>query len=376
MTDALHALLVWQDRVDELADAATDGLLPGRPHTLFERVEARAASGHTGAQAFFEAARTPPPWLEPARFERGRRIVVELGTELALVLVTGALLEGYASPSLATPLLRTGRLKTDAAHRLYETGHVLHNARAPGALEPGALGWRTVLQVRLLHSTVRRALESSGYVGPDGGRAIHQLDMAHTATAFSHKGPTRLAQLGIQLTHRELDAVQHFFARVHHLHGVDRALLPDSPEETALLADVLDERFVLGFPGGRDLARAALADLAHRPPLFLPETALATLTCRSMNPATAAAWGIEADPQWERLLAAGATVQQGVTAAWRRSHVVRALRARLSVGLYGRTLMGALGASPQERAFGEIAGETDGLGPGLELPTRVRAVAM
>ena len=43
------ALLVWQDRVDPLADDATLGIHPGPPRALYEQVAARAAAGHAGA---------------------------------------------------------------------------------------------------------------------------------------------------------------------------------------------------------------------------------------------------------------------------------------------------------------------------------------
>lgn len=371
----IAALRPWQQEVDPLADAATAGLGPTRPQQLLQAVEARAAQGHTGARRFLDQTRMLPDWADAQQLERGRRIVVELGTELALVLITGALLEGYASPSLATPLLRTGRLKSDAARRLYETGQMVHNARAPGGLAPDGIGRRTVLQVRLLHSTVRRALESRGYVGPDGGRAIHQLDMAHTATAFSHKGPTRLARLGIALTRDELADVQHFWRVVNHLHGVDPALLPETPEQTAALADVLDNWRFTDFPPGGELARAALASLAGQPPFFLPEAALATLTARFLGSHRAETWQLRPDPRWARILDIGAWAESHATGAWRGSPALRALRARLNVALYGRTLRDALGAHAADRAFGPIAGEEARWGPGLEAPAALRRLA-
>jgi hypothetical protein len=371
----IAALRPYQQRVDPLADAATDGLGPTRPQHLLQAVEARADQGHAGARRFLDQTRMLPDWACSTQLERGRRIVVELGTELALVLITGALLEGYASPSLATPLLRTGRLKSDAARRLYETGQMVHNARAPGGLAPDGIGRRTVLQVRLLHSTVRRALESRGYVGPDGGRAIHQLDMAHTATAFSHKGPTRLDRLGVRLTRDELADVQHFWRVVNHLHGVDPALLPGTPEQTAALADFLDDWRFTDFPPGGELARAALRSLAGQPPFFLPEAALTTLTVRFLDDARSAAWQLHPDPRWARLLDLGAWAERRATGAWRGSPALRAVRARLNVALYGRTLRDALGADAANRAFGPIAGEEARWGPGLEAPAALRALA-
>jgi len=361
------SLAPWQEVVDELADRAVDGLRPGPPQHLLDTVNQRAAKGHDGARAFIEATRSMPDFCDTDAFERGRRLVVGLGTELALVLVTGALVEGYASPSLSTPLLATGRLRSDAARRLYETGQMVHNARAPGALAPDGIGRRTILQVRLLHATVRRMLHTRGYVGPDGGRAIHQLDMAHTATAFSHKGPTRLAQLGIVLTAGERDDMHHFWRVVNHLHGTHPDLLPESPAETAALSDFLDDwRFSLDFAEGADLAHSALRSISGQPPFFLPYEALGTLARRCMSPIQADAWDLPDHPHWGRLLDALAQGEAAFTPAWRRLSGLRRARARANVALYGRTLRSRLGPDPSQRAFGGIAGEEAWLGPGLE----------
>ncbi len=360
-------LTPWQQTVDSLADKAVEGLNPGPPQQLLASVEQRAERGHAGARRFLDATRDMPAFCDLDTYERGRRLVVGLGTELALVLVTGALVSGYASRSLSTPLLATGRLRSDAAKRLYETGQMVHNARSPGGLAPNGIGRRIILQVRLLHAAVRLRLESSGYVGPDGGRAIHQLDMAHTATAFSHKGPTALAQLGIVLTPAERDDMHHFWRVVNHLHGVDLALLPETPDETAVLSDFLDEwRYSYDFTEGAELAHAALKSLAGLPPFFLPYNALGTLARRCMSPTQADAWNMPDHPTWGRLLDGIASGQAALTTVWRGLPTVQRARARANVALYGRTLRAHLGPNASERAFGMIAGEEAWLGPGLE----------
>jgi hypothetical protein len=369
MTWTRAQLLPWQDRVDDLADAATEGLGPARPADLYAAVEERVQQGHPGARDLWAATRQLPPWTNPDALEAGRRLMVELGIELALVLTTGGLIEGYTVPSLSTPLLRTGRLKTDAARRLYETGQMVHNARAPGGLAPDGIGRRTILQVRILHSVVRQHLERHGYVGPDGGRALHQLDMAHTATAFSHKGPTKLSRLGVVLAADEQAAIHHFFRVVNHLHGVDAALLPETPAETAELSAFLDAwRFDLSFAPGAELARSAIRSLALQPPFYLPEEAISTLSRRCMSAEQADLWGLSNDPRWNRAFDALVRTNTVITALWRRSPGLGRLRARANVALYGRTLVAQLGADPSARAFGLVAGEENRFGPGLERP--------
>ena len=360
-------LLPWQDRVDDLADHATDGLGPAPPQQLYATVRERAEEGHPGARAFFAATRDLPSWCDGASLERGRRLVVELGVELALMLTAGGLIEGYASPSLSTPLVRTGRLRTDTSRRLYETGQMVHNARAPGGLAPDGVGRRTILQVRLLHSVIRRMLEARGYRGPDGGRAIHQLDMAHTALAFGHKGPSKLARVGIELTDAEHADIHHFFRVVNALHGVDPVLLPETPAESAALCDLLDAwRFDLDYADGAELARAAIHSLADQPPFYLPKEALGTLARRSMSEAQADRWQLTNDPFWHTVFDGLSRGSRLLTTVWRHVPGVGHLRARAGVALYGRTLVARLGPDPSARAFGLVAGEEHRFGPGLE----------
>jgi hypothetical protein len=370
------ALEPYQQAVDELADAATVGMRPRRPVDLLSAVEARAQAGHPGAQAFLAAANQAPSWLHPAALERGRQLLVELATESSTVLLTGALLDGYASPSLTLPLLHTGRLQGDAARRLFETGQVLHNCRSPGGLAVGGIGHRSILQVRLLHSTVRHHLESRGYVGPDGGRAIHFLDMAHTALGFSHRGTHRLSALGIRLTTGEIADVQHFWRVVHHYHGVPHELLPDNETDTHNLNEFLDTwRFSDTFLDGAPLARAALRALAGRPPLFLPEAALHTLTTQFIGTTRALAWGLQPDPTWERALRACASTEAALLPLYRHLPGARPLRARLNVALHTRSLQRHLGQGPEDRAFGPIHGENERYGPGLEAPFQGKRLA-
>jgi hypothetical protein len=372
----VSALSAWMERGDPPADAVVGALEPGRPQGLLRQVEARAAAGDPACSAFLDAAATPLPWLDPARFERGRRLVVGLGTQLALVLTVGSLVEGYASPTLAAPLAHTGRLVHDARRRLYETGQMVHNARAPGAMKPGGVGWRNVLQVRLLHAWIRQHLVARGWRGPDGGAPLHQLDLLHTSTGFSHKPMRNLARIGIVLSDEQCADLHHFWRVVHTRLGVDAALLTASVPEEAALSRALDAaRFAPEHPHARPLARATLEALAGEPPFFLPAEALAAISRRCMDDALADALGLPAAGPWAAGVRAVRSLNPTLMAAHRRVPALWAVRSRMNVALYGHTLVARLGRRPADRAFGPVAGERGPWPFGLEPPFSGRDAA-
>jgi hypothetical protein len=161
--------------------------------------------------------------------------------------------------------------------------------------------------------------------------------------------------------------MHHFWRVVNHLHGTHPDLLPETPEQTAELSNLLDEwRYCLDFAGGAQLAHSALKSLAGEPPFFLPYVALGTLSRRCMSAAQADAWKLPNHAGWGRALDALRHGEAMLLPVWRRLANVRRARARASVALYGRTLRARLGPNPEQRAFGQIAGEEAWLGPGLE----------
>jgi hypothetical protein len=372
----MAALAPWMERGDPLADAVVAPLRPGRPQSLLRQVRAKASAGDPACRRFLEDAARPLPWVDGARFERGRRLVVGLGTQLGLVLTVGSLVQGYASPSLAAPLAHTGRLVDDARRRLYETGQMVHNARAPGGMRPGAVGWCTVVQVRLLHAWIRGHLLARGWRGPDGGAPLHQLDMLHTSTGFSFKSMENLGRVGTVLSPHERADLHHFWRVLHVRVGVDESLLPTCPETEAELSRALDAaRFVPDNPHARPLALATLQALAGEPPFFLPVEALAAVSRRCMGDALADAMGLPQAGPWAQAVRAVGTLGPGLMAVHRHVPVIRAMRSRVNVALYGHTLVARLGPRPEQRAFGAVAGEAGPWPFGLEPPLSGRSAA-
>ncbi|MCR9160851.1 MAG: oxygenase MpaB family protein [Nannocystaceae bacterium] len=350
------ALLAFTRRTDPLAEAAVQGLPRLRPYQLLDAVEDEARAGSVAARRFVEAAFSTPAWVDFDLVERGAEVSRTHGFAHLLALNFGALLEGYASHSLAAPLVATGRLRQDTRKRLYETGQVFHNGRQQGALRPGQAGHRSILAVRLLHAMVRRHLVRVGYESPDGGAFVHQLDMAHTAVQVCHVGRRGLTRLGVDLPGEDIDALHHFARLVHTWHGVDAQLLPETPQESAALHRRLaDLRYDPSNPAAKPLVHAALDAMAHAPPFFLPRGVLAAVTRLLIGDALADAWALGDPGPWRRGVDAIIATSRSASRLARASPRMLAPPLRWAQeSVYVHTLARGLGAAPK-RAFGPLA---------------------
>ncbi len=356
-----RTLLEFARCTDPLAEAAVAGLPRLRPYALLDAVERAAADGHEGADRFLDAAWTVPRWVDFDVVERGAEVSRTHGFAHLLALNFGSLLEGYASHSLAAPLIATGRLRQDTRKRLYETGQVFHNGRQAGALRPGAPGHRSILAVRLLHAMVRSHLTRIGYETPDGGAFIHQLDMAHTAVQICHVGRRGMSRLGVDLSSEDTKALHHFTRLVHTWHGVEQALLPSTPEETATLhARLAALRYEPDNPAARPLVHCALDAMAHAPPFFLPRPVLAAITRELLGDELADIWEIGAPGRWRHGVHAVTTASRSVSRLARYAPRVLAPPLRWAQeSMYMHTLARGLGA-PTQRAFGTLADHRGG----------------
>lgn len=349
-------LLAFAHRTDPLAEQAVEGLPRLRPYQLLSAVEEKAVSGHTPARRFLEAAFTVPKWVDFDRVERGAAVSRTHGFAHLLALNFGALLEGYASHSLAAPLVATGRLRQDTRKRLFETGQVFHNGRQEGALRPGEAGHRSILAVRLLHAMVRRHLVRVGYGSPDGGAFVHQLDMAHTAVQVCHVGRRGLGRLGVDLPREDIEALHHFTRLVHTWHGVDARLLPATVEDSAALhARLAELRYDPSNPAAQPLVHAAIDAMTHSPPFFLPRAALTAVTRRLIGDALADAWALGDPGRWRHsVVAIAATSRSASRLAQAAPRMLAPPLQWAQESMYMHTLARGLGAAPK-RAFGPLA---------------------
>ena len=116
----------------------------------------------------------------------------------------------YACAKGAEPLARTARLTGKPKRRYVETGQMIINAMTPGALETGALGYKTIRHVRLMHAAVRHLLlHGEDLRSPLGdpieawddalGVPLNQEDLLGCLFSFSVVGVDSLRRSGVRV---------------------------------------------------------------------------------------------------------------------------------------------------------------------------------
>jgi hypothetical protein len=242
-------LVPYLDRLDPVADRVVAALASLGPEARQARIEA-ALAGEVRDPAFeelLESARRVPVWLDWSRLERANEVFLRPGLLGGITLALSSLVLGYAAPAGNKPLALSGRLTERADRRLAETGRFISAVTARDGLRPGALGWRLVLHVRLMHAAVRQLVLASGRWSHEAWSApINQHDMLATILLFSSVFIDGIRHFGVHVTKQEADDYQHLFRWVGELIGVEPALLPASYDEAKRLADFI--RLTQGAP--------------------------------------------------------------------------------------------------------------------------------
>lgn len=260
-------LVPYLERVDPLADAVVAALgdLPaGERETTIEAALHDTSSPLPDLTALVASARNLPPWLDEARLLRAHEVFLRAGLLGGMTLGLCSLVHGYAAPAGNKPLAFSGRLKERADRRLAETGKFITAVTEPEGLQPGALGWRSVLRVRLMHAQVRRLLLKSGrWSLEEWSQPINQHDMLATILLFSCVFIDGIRKLGVHVTTQEADDYQHLFRYVGELIGVEPALLPTTHAEAMRYAELI--RLTQGQPDedSRALVRALIDGPLH-----------------------------------------------------------------------------------------------------------------
>ena len=270
--DLAERLVPYLDRKDPAADAVV-ATLAGTDRAGRERAIETALGGGTHAvpdslRELVAAASVVPPWVSWERHRRAHDVFLRPGLLGGLVLGLRSLVYGYAAPAGNKPLVLSGRLKERSARRLAETGKFITAVTALDGLRPGALGWKLVLRVRLMHAEVRRLVLASGRWSYDAyAEPINQHDMVATILLFSNVFIDGVRLLGVHVTPEEADDYQHLFRWVGELIGVEPELLPATHAEATRLA-----RFIHLTQGPPDDDSRELVNALLEGPLRQAET--------------------------------------------------------------------------------------------------------
>lgn len=187
-------------------------------------------------QQFFATLEKPPQWIDMNLVEDGIEFIHGLGSAAGYVLRDLALMGGYMLSGFNQTLLMTGALSKGTNKRIAETARWWLDCTETQAMDPFHKGYKSTLQVRLIHGMVRHSLSNR----PDWdhqvwGIPINQIDMVATYLGFSSVMLGGLRKLGIPILPRESKAVMHHWAYVCWLMGVEEKWLVKSETEGLVL---------------------------------------------------------------------------------------------------------------------------------------------
>lgn len=144
------------------------------------------------------------------------------------------------SPTVAKPLALTGAYTGGSAFgRFVETSRLWTDTTEPGAMRPGAVGRRSAVFVRVLHSMIRHTLLPHPEWDRDRlGMPISRFAQTGTLLLSSFAPGTQLKLLGYRPTDADVEAMMHHWRYVGHLLGVEAAWYPQTVAE-GFLANLL-----------------------------------------------------------------------------------------------------------------------------------------
>jgi hypothetical protein len=214
-------------------------------------------------RAFIADIESVPGWLDRDRLELASRTMRRTGGwSTHAVLVDVSLMGGYVASRAAKVLMRTGHLHSKAERRLGRTAAWWMRVTEAGGLERFALGFLEVARVRVMHAEVRAAMRRRvDWNECAWDLPLNQCQCAGTVLLFSVVYLAALRALGFRFTHKEREAVIHFWRYVGMLMGVDPSLLAADEAGAWRLLELQAQTEFLPDQDSRRLARAASAAL-------------------------------------------------------------------------------------------------------------------
>ena len=258
----------------------TDGYTPPFSYQMIKEL---AQNDQASARALIDHLESTPPWVDWETLERGRKLFVRTHILSTSALLLGGMIESYTNPHIAKVLVYSGQLIQASTRRVFETGQMVYDTHLPHGLYPDAQGFKTLVNIRLLHATIRlhiqkrqASLDETDSLGQDC--PINQEDSLFTLFMFNVIVIENLKRLGLTFTQDELESYQHFWSYVGWILGVEEALLPHSYDHALELYRLIKSRHCCYGEDAQKLTHALLKAVENQPPFFLPESALHGLT--------------------------------------------------------------------------------------------------
>ena len=305
----------WRLEGDPLADAAVR-LLAGvrrgeiegpevlrgdswRSLTSVEQLE-MLESTHPAAAAFLGAARVVPAWVDWEAIAVGQQFFQINAAANSLALLNLSLIGGFGAPKINRVLEATGYLSRNrdlTYRRLFETMQMFVDTVPVGAMRVGGGGWRSVLNVRLLHASVRTwLLDSRHWDVAAWGVPINQEDMVITQLAFSAVLLMGLERLGVagHISDAAFNGYLHLFRYVGHLVGINEAhnTHMGSYRAAQVMVESIATHIVQPDDSSRRIGLHVIDAISYRQPMPRTHHEMVAMTRRLTGDAYADAIGI------------------------------------------------------------------------------------
>lgn len=178
---------------------------------------------------FFDVVEQDPPWLDREKLRRAPVAFALAGVDGLYIARDVAFLGGYRAAGFNKTLIRTGALEKGSAQRFAETTQWAQSVTHPGGMEKFGHGYRATLEVRLIHSFVRRHVAAmEDWDNEEWGLPINQTDMAATMVGAILTPFIAGVALGLVPSRREVEDVTHVARYAGWLMGVEERWLPTS----------------------------------------------------------------------------------------------------------------------------------------------------
>lgn len=209
---------------------------PGEGHKMFKQALAEGVDSVANApqplRDFFAQIERTPAWLDRELLEEGVAFIHRCGLAGPYVLRDFALMGGYLLSGFNHALVLTGALNRGAAQRIAETGKWWIDCTETDGMQRFGAGFKTTIQVRLVHGMVRRHLPKKPEWDNDTwGLPVNQTDMLATYLAFGPIMLVGMRAMGIPVTPHESKAVMHLWKYVGWVMGVQENWLVDGERE-------------------------------------------------------------------------------------------------------------------------------------------------
>jgi hypothetical protein len=261
------------DRVVEWM--VTEGMSRTKP--LFDRALERGIAAVVDApqplRDLFAIIDKRPAWVDPAVLHEGARASGIAGLTGLDVLRDFALVAGYQASAVNRTLVLTKALEKGQQKRIAETTKWWVDCTRPGGMERFADGFKSTIQVRLIHALVRRHVRAMPEWDEEMyGLPVNQGDMQATNLAFSVVYLLGQRAMGVIITRAEGAALMHLWRYIGWLCGIEEewlchteqqgrialyqnALSQPPPDESSRLlgAALVDEPLMHFYPNLRRL---------------------------------------------------------------------------------------------------------------------------